>query len=373
MFGRSWKVGSLGGIPIRVDSSWIFIFAFMTYSLWVRATVSHPFIAGGQAVALGVLGSLLFFGTILLHELSHAIAARARGLRVVDITLVFFGGFTNTNTEERGPGAEFLVAAVGPASTLVIGGLFLASGRITGWSGTPLSETFHFLGQWSLLIGAFNLLPGFPLDGGRMLRAGVWGATGNLSRATMVAAAAGLAVGILLIAGGVLQASRGDLGTGVWITVMGWWIISAARGSQQRERMRARLSGGTVSYAMGPPPTAIPAELTLSEALDRYLRGHETESFPVAEAPAIAGFAPSVVGVLTFRSASDVGRIDPLRPVREAAIPMAEVLSVAPETGLAEALDRLGGGRAALVLRDGELVGQITQSDIASWASSQRV
>jgi len=198
-----------------------------------------------------------------------------------------------------------------------------------------------------------------------MLEAAVWRISRNHELGTRIAAWSGMGLGSLLLAGGLLQAIRGDLFLGLWLAIIGMFIFQSARAAEAQIGLRRRLAQATVTEVMEPPPPPIPADLSLSEALDRYLRGHEGEAFPVVD-------DGRVIGMLTFGSARDVGMVDPLRPVRDAVIPLSQVLTVDVSEPLEQVVARLGPGRSALVLDDGRLVGAITGGAVARWAAGRR-
>jgi Zn-dependent protease len=365
MFGRSWRIGTIWGIPVNVDSSWIWIAVLVTYSLWGRFNVEYGNIRAGTALALAVFAAALFFGSVFLHEAAHAVAARLHGIKVFGITLVVFGGFTSARSDEKGPGPAFVISAVGPLTSLALGALFLALSVPTD-SSAPLAASFRYVGRVNLLLAGFNFLPGLPLDGGRMLESAVWRISRNHELGTRIAAWSGMGIGALLLAGGLFEAAvQRELFTGVWFAVIGLFIFQAARAAEAGIGLRRRMAQATVAEVMEPPPPPIPADLSLSEALDRYLRGHEGEAFPVVD-------DGRVIGMLTFGSARDVGMAEPLRPVRDAVIPLSQVLTVDVSEPLEEAVVRLGAGRSALVLDDGRLVGAITGGTVARWVTGRR-
>jgi Zn-dependent protease len=367
VFGRAWRIGKIGGIPVNVDSSWIWIAVLAVYSLWSQLGAHYPELSSTGAFVLAVGAAALFFGSVLLHELAHAVAARVNDIEVTGITLVFFGGFTSTRSDERGPGAAFVIAAAGPLTSFAVAGALLVLARILGESARPVAGAIEYVGFINGLMAVFNVLPGFPLDGGRMLEAATWGITHDHERGTRVAAAAGMAVAAILVAFAVINASRSSssesLLQAVWLVMIASMIFQGARGARQQIGLRKRLSGASVADAMDPPPLAIPADMTLSEALDRFLRGREQEVFPVIEA------GGTVSGVVTFDSARRIGMHDPLRPVRDAVIPLDDVLTATEEEPLDRAVSRLGPGRAALVLRDGRLIGTINGRSVGRWAA----
>jgi len=365
MFGRSFRIATIAGIPVNVDSSWIWIAVLAVYTLWGRFQGRFPEIGDGGALAYAILGALLFFGAVFLHELAHAVSARVSGIRVDGITLVFFGGFTAARSEEKGPGPAFVIAALGPATSLALGGVFLVLSRLTESTGGPLPGLFEYVGVINLFMAGFNVLPGLPLDGGRMLQAAVWRLTRSRARGTRVAARSGMGVGVLLLGVAILEASREDLGGALWLAIIGLFIFQGARASGRQIGLADRLATGTVADAMDPPPPAVPADLSLSETLERFLRGHEGEAFPVVERDG------KVIGMISFSSSRDLGARDPLRPAREALIPLEHVLVAHPDERLDQVSNRLGSQRAALVLRDGELVGAITGGGVHRWSTTR--
>jgi len=168
VFGRSFRIATLRGIPVNVDSSWIWIAVLAVYSLWARFDARFE-LDSGVALLYGVLGAALFFGSVFCHELAHAVTARLAGIRVEGITLVFFGGFTAARSEEKGAGLAFAIAALGPGTSLALGGAFWGLSRLTQGTDGPIPGLFGYLGWVNLFMAVFNVLPGLPLDGGRML------------------------------------------------------------------------------------------------------------------------------------------------------------------------------------------------------------
>jgi Zn-dependent protease len=365
VLGRPWKLATIRGVPVLVDPSWVWIAALVTYSLWARFEALHPQVGQVGALAFALLGSFLFFGAVFLHEGAHAVAARSYDIEVQGITLVLFGGFTSARADARGPMPAFVIAAVGPATSLALAGLFWVLSRLSEGSATPMPGLFGYLGWVNLFMAVFNVLPGLPLDGGRMLRALIWRVSGRRETATRVAAWVGMGLGALLFGLAAFELSRGETFQAVWLAIIGSFILQGARASDRYVGIERRLSAGRVADAMEPPPPAIPAELSLSEALDRFLRGHEAETFPVVE-------GERVIGVISFGSARELGATDPLRPVREATVPLDRVIVVGPQEPLDAVTERLGTERAALVLEDGRLVGLITAGAAYRWALAGR-
>jgi len=251
LFGTSWRVARIAGIDVRVDSSWVVIALLITYSMYLRFSILYKDLSTGAAVGIAILAAVLFFGSVLVHELAHALVSRARGIRVQDITLFLFGGATRARVESRGPGDEFLIAAVGPLTSGLVAALFwavdvFARGALPG----SLIGMFGYLAWVNLLLAGFNLVPGFPLDGGRLLRSLVWRATGSFRRATRIASLAGQAVGWLLVAGGVAFLLAGNLAGGIWFAFIGWFLVQAARASYTELQVRQLLRGVQAQHVM---------------------------------------------------------------------------------------------------------------------------
>jgi Zn-dependent protease/CBS domain-containing protein len=369
MFGTSWRVGRVAGVEVRVDSSWAVIALLVTYSMYLRSSILYPELSGVGALALAILATLLFFGSVLVHELAHALVSQARGIRVQDITLFLFGGATRAKVESRGPGDEFLIALVGPLTSGILAGLFGIVASL-GHDVLPRSlvGTFGYLAWTNLLLAVFNLVPGFPLDGGRLLRSAIWKATGSFGRATRIASAAGQAVGWLLVAAGVASLLAGNLAGGIWFAFIGWFLVQAARASYQELQLRDLLRGVEADDVMAGNLLRIPPEVSLQEAVDDYFMRYDHGAFPVEE-------QGRTVGLLTLRGVRRVPRDQwSSRRVREVMVPLGGQVVVAPDARMDGVLGKLEEGEAGrvLVVQDGEVVGIITPSDLTRWLRRSR-
>lgn len=352
--GNRWKVATVRGIPLYVSTSWFVIAALY---VWLRyEDLSRMFVEPAEAATIAVLAAVLFFGSVLLHEAAHAIMARSLDLPVSAITLVFWGGATETKASGKGPLGEFLVAFVGPATTLALAGVFWLGETLTNGL---VADTMGSLAVLSLIFAGFNALPGFPLDGGRMLLATVWGITGNRRTAMRAAGYGGIGVGVVVGGIAAWMIAGGDIGMAVFLGYVAMILISAGRGMDQRIALRDQLVRGTVADAMRPPPPTVPIEMSLLQALDGYLRGADGQAFPVVD-------AGKVVGTVSIESARKAGGRDPTRPVRDGVRPLAQTPVVAPTETLDDALEWLA-GREGLVLRDGVLVGALGPADVERW------
>jgi Zn-dependent protease/predicted transcriptional regulator len=364
MFGSSWRVGRIAGVEVRVDSSWVVVALLVTYSMYLRVLYLYGSVSTVGAVGLAVLSAVLLFGSVLVHELAHALVSQARGIRVLDITLFLFGGATRARVESRGPGDEFLIAVVGPLTSGILAGLFgIVAGLGGGVLSGPLAGTLGYLGWVNLLLAAFNLVPGFPLDGGRLLRSAIWKATGSLGRATQIASGAGQAVGWLLVAGGVAWLLAGNLAGGIWFAFIGWFLVQAARASYQELQLRHLLGGVEAEDVMAGNLLRIPPDLSLQDAVDDYFMRYDHGAFPVDQ-------QGRTIGLLTLRGVRRVPREQwSARRVRDHMVPLGDQVVVTPDARMDGVLGKLQDSEAGrvLVVQDGEVVGIITPTDLTRW------
>jgi Zn-dependent protease/predicted transcriptional regulator len=369
MFGSSWRVGRIAGVEVRVDSSWVVVALLVTYSMYLRVLYLYGSVSTAGAVGLAVLSAVLLFGSVLVHELAHALVSQARGIRVLDITLFLFGGATRARVESRGPGDEFLIAVVGPLTSGILAGLFgIVAGLGGGVLSGPLAGTLGYLGWVNLLLAAFNLVPGFPLDGGRLLRSAIWKATGSLGRATQIASGAGQAVGWLLVAGGVAWLLAGNLAGGIWFAFIGWFLVQAARASYQELQLRHLLGGVEAEDVMAGNLLRIPPDLSLQDAVDDYFMRYDHGAFPVDQ-------QGRTIGLLTLRGVRRVPREQwSARRVRDHMVPLGDQVVVTPDARMDGVLGKLQDSEAGrvLVVQDGEVVGIITPTDLTRWLRRSR-
>jgi Zn-dependent protease/predicted transcriptional regulator len=364
MFGSSWRVGRIAGVEVRIDSSWAVIALLVTYSMYLRVLFLYGSVSTAGAVGLAILSAVLFFGSVLVHELAHALVSQARGIRVLDITLFLFGGATRARVESRGPGDEFLIAVVGPLTSGILAALFgIVAGLGSDVLSRPLAGTLGYLAWVNLLLAGFNLVPGFPLDGGRLLRSAIWKATGSLRRATQIASGAGQAVGWLLVAGGVAYLLAGNLAGGIWFAFIGWFLVQAARASYQELQLRHMLGGVEAEDVMAGNLLRIPPDLSLQDAVDDYFMRYDHGAFPVDE-------QGRTIGLLTLRGVRRVPREQwSARRVRDHMVPLGDQVVVTPDARMDGVLAKLQDSEAGrvLVVQDGEVVGIITPTDLTRW------
>lgn len=298
MPGRSFRIARIAGIPVGVHPLWLGIVALITWSLGA-GYFPHEIrgIAPVASYALGFASALLLFASILAHEFGHALVARRRGVQVEGIDLWLLGGVARMSSSPRNPGDELRYAAAGPAVTALIGVSFaLVAALLPGSSPAALRALVGYQAEINGLIFVFNLLPAFPLDGGRILRALIWRRTGDLGRATSIAAALGRGFGYALVALGALAALNGAPG-GLWFAVIGFFLATAAGAERMHQQVGAALGNLPASELMSAPVTTVPAQVTVAEA-GRYFAEFRYGAFPVVDA------AAKVVGVLTIDQVS---------------------------------------------------------------------
>jgi Zn-dependent protease/predicted transcriptional regulator len=382
---RGFRVGRLFGVEIRIDWSWALIFVLMTWNLSAIFSAWHPSWSSLEVLAVAVSASLVFFLCILLHELAHSLVAMAYGTRVRSITLLLFGGVSNIEREPRSPGAEFFTAVVGPITSIALGFLFIllsslltplsrvavpeeASAVLTGLG--PVGTLLVWLGPINILIGLFNLIPAFPLDGGRILRAALWSISGNLRRATQWAARMGQAIGWLFIIAGIgmsFGARVPFFGTGLigglWLAFIGWFLNGAAAQTTARLALDDALAGLTVAQLMNMNVTTVPPELTVTALVQDHLVRGADRALPVTRDDELLGLV----------CVSDVRKVSPddwsTTPVFQIMRRVDELATATPEQSLAEAFEGMVRNDIDQlpVVSNGRLVGMLRRLDITRW------
>jgi len=286
------RLGSIFGFEIRIDYSW-FVIAFLI--LWSFSAGVFPERYPGQSpatyLAMGTVGAALFFASLLAHELSHSVVARARGVDVESITLFVFGGMAKTSREAETPRDELAIAGVGPLSSLAIAVLFGFVWQVGDRLGLPVAVTgvARYLAMLNVLLAGFNLLPGFPLDGGRLFRAVVWRVTGDMTRATRWASAGGKTLGYALIAMGALQALGGVVVGGLWLVFIGWFLRTAADLSYRQHVLRDVLLEARASDVMTRDPSTVGPRVSVDDWVEGRLLREPYQAFPVVVDGSISG------------------------------------------------------------------------------------
>jgi Zn-dependent protease/CBS domain-containing protein len=360
---ESFRLGRIAGVAVGVNWSLLVIFALIAVSLSAgRLPAVYPDQSTAAYVVAGLITALLFFTSVLLHEISHAVVAQRNGIEVEGIVLWLFGGVAQLKGDAETPGAAFRIAAVGPFVSFALGLGFLAiAALLDGVGATGLViESAIWLGIINIVLAVFNLFPGAPLDGGRVLRSILWKINGDKNRSWVQAARAGRVVGFVLIGLGILQFAAGAVG-GLWLAFIGWFLLSAARMEESHAMMRGTLGDMRVSRLMSPDPVTAPADITVAQFLDDYVFRHRFSTFPVVDREG------RVVGLAT------VNRVKTVPPMERAsmrlgemATPIDDVAVARPDEEVVEAIERLGGGEdGRLLVLDGQrVVGIISPVDV---------
>ena len=352
------NVGRVLGIPLGVSYSWFVILGLVTFILAHRFGGNHPDWSSAEAWLVGGATSLLFFVSVLIHELSHSVLAVKKGIPVKGITLFIFGGISQIAREAHRPFIEFIIAAVGPLSSLILGGLFMGLYFAIRDMSDHLGAMSLTLALINFSLGVFNLLPGFPLDGGRVLRSVIWGSTGNYWRATTLATRGGQFLALVMIGGGLALLFFGEL-QGLWIAAVGWFLIMAASTNLKQFQLRQALQGYSVQELMSDRYPTVPAGTTLETLATVYVPLVRHLFYAVTKGERFLGTI--TLGAIT-RVPSDRWSTT---TVESAMQPVNEAPSVGPNADGAQALDLIEERSSPWVLvLDGErLLGFVIQED----------
>lgn len=371
MLRNSIRIGRIGGISINIHVSWFLIFILITWSLaGSYFPLNYPAWSLPLYWTVGLVTSILFFVSVLLHELAHSFVARARGLPVHDITLFIFGGVAHLGEEPQTPGTEFLMALVGPLASIVLGVCFGAVWLTAKGVIPPLAALAGYLAFINVLLGFFNLIPGFPLDGGRVLRSILWQATGNLQSATRWASLVGQAVAYLFILAGIAMifgVKIPFLGTGfvngLWFVFIGWFLDNAASSSYRQLTVKNLLAGHKVSEVMSRDCPEVSAGLTLDRLINEHMLPTGARCFPVVERGLVRGLLTlhNIKGVPQGRWATTT--------VEQVMTPVAGLKRVGPEEELWTAMQSMtaDGVNQLPVMDDSQLLGMLGRDNIVSF------
>jgi len=368
MFGKRIKLFKLLGFEVNIDLSWTIIAVLITWSLakglfpyW------HPGLEQETYWLMGVVGALGLFISIVAHEFCHSIVARKFGMPMKGITLFIFGGVAEMGDEPPTAKAEFSMAIVGPLSSLAIAVIFYLIyhwGESVGWN-PPINVVLKYIAYINAILAAFNLLPAFPLDGGRVLRSILWGAKGDLRWATRVSSAIGSAFGIGLIVLGIFQFIYGNIIGGLWMFLIGMFLKNAAQMSYQQLLVRKALEGEKVRRFMNTSPVAVQDSITVEHLVEDYIYKYHYKMFPVMS-------GDKLVGCITTRQVKEIPREAWSREtIREAASECSAENTISPDTDAIKALGLMtqSGVSRLLVVENGRLVGIVTLKDLLDFFS----
>jgi Zn-dependent protease/predicted transcriptional regulator len=327
------RVGRVFGIPIYVHPSWFVIFALITFSLATQFTQQHPRWSHAQHWSLGILTSLLFFGSVVFHELAHSIVATRYRIPVASITLFVFGGIARIGREPNSAKQDFNIAIAGPLSSYFLSGVFWLLFRL--FSRSEMIGALAFWLAWvNFGLATFNLVPGFPLDGGRIFRALVWGLTHSYERATRLAARSGRLIAYAMIVFGSWHALSGDFIGGLWIAFIGWFLLTAAQESVAQVAVRAALAGLGASDVMSQEIPTIGRETSLEEYGKQVLRTGRRCHLVISNG--------RLLGMMNVHALNTVPHKEwPVTSVQAAMVPRDKLLWAAPDQPLLPLLERM--------------------------------
>jgi Zn-dependent protease/CBS domain-containing protein len=376
----------LFGIRILIHPSWLFIFFLVTWSLAQGIFLSwHPDWAPGMRWGIAVAAALLFFFSVLLHELAHSLMAKAQGIPVKRITLFLFGGVSNIEREPASPKSEFLISVVGPATSIFLGFLFSILAALSGAVRpdgmtdpmrtlaqlSPLATLLTWLGPVNITVGVFNMIPAFPLDGGRILRSIIWSVTKNFRQATALSSGVGKAFGWLLILTGVVMAlglqvpflGRGIF-SGLWLAAIGWFLNSAATAANQQAMLQDVLEDVPVSRIMRSDVPVVDAETSIESLVNDWIVGTDERAFPVMNDE------DRMLGLVCLHDVRKIPRSEwKTTKVKDIMTPVEELSSALPEEDVANAMERLMSRdvRQIPVIQNGQFIGMLRRRDIVRW------
>jgi len=359
-------IGRIMGIPIGLDYSWFLIFVLLTWSFAVNYYPAefHDWAAPTYWLT-GAATAILLFVSVLIHELGHSVIALRYKIPIRNITLFLFGGVAQMAAEPTSASAEFWISIAGPATSFGLAALFYL---FTGFVGAvpPLLGLVKYLAYMNFSLVVFNLLPGFPLDGGRVFRAIVWGLSHNFQKATRIAAGAGRFVAFLFIVLGVWQVFAGNIGNGLWIAFIGWFLDSAASSQVQQQRVQSLLAGHKVSSAMNRRFIEIPANVSVQQLVDKHILTSGGRAFVVKRKNKVAG-------LLTLHRVREVPRAQwSATRVDQVMIPEAHMKRTRPDAELWECFSAMNrdGVNQLPVMTHGEISGMLTREDIITYIHS---
>lgn len=338
--GSAFNLGRIFDIQFRLHYTWFIIFLLITFSLsWQVFPALYPGWTGLTYWIIGIVTSLLFFASVVAHELAHSLVARFYGIPVKGITLFIFGGVAQMAREAARPGVELKMAAAGPACSLVIGGLFALLWLSTQGVIEPIAALAFWLAQINVVLAVFNLIPGFPLDGGRVFRSLLWRFTGNYRRSTQIAVRVGQGVGYLFILLGILVILLRPFGlgwfSGLWLAFIGWFLENAASSSYRQVKWRDTLHGFSASQVMTSVYPTVPSNITVRELVQDYILTGGHHVFMVAD-------EGRLVGILTLDDIKSVSQPSwEATPVREIMTPVDKLKVVHPDQDALSLLEQM--------------------------------
>ena len=366
------RFGRIFGIEVGLHYSWFLIALLIVMSLGSQFTANHPEWGQGVIWAISIVTAMFFFAALLAHEMSHALMARSHGLSTRSITLFALGGVASIETEPKDPKTEFWVGIIGPIASAIIGAVCLALAWMGGWApgvtpATPGVAMLVWLGYINVMLAVFNLVPGFPLDGGRILRSIVWGITKDGAKSTRIAARIGQFVALCFIAIGILRFFGGQGFGGLWIAFIGWFLLTAASASMVQTRLTADLSGVRVSEIMTRDCAIVDGRSNLQTFVDEHLLRSGQRCFIVQR-------DDEIVGLITPHEIKAVERQRwPYTTVLDVMRPLDDIHTVTPTTPVVDALETMGRDdvNQLPVVSDHHLEGVISRGNIVQFLQTR--
>jgi Zn-dependent protease/predicted transcriptional regulator len=363
MFGKRIPLFKLFGFTVRIDLSWLIIAVLITWSL-AKGLFPHYFTGFSNRIYwwMGIAGAVGLFMSIIFHEFCHSLVARKFGMQMKGITLFIFGGVAEMESDPGSPKAEFLMAVAGPISSIFLGAVLYfihMAGQNIGWS-KPLNGVLQYLMVINFILAGFNLLPAFPLDGGRVLRSILWGVKGNLRWATHVASDLGSAIGIFLIVFGILNFIAGAFIGGIWYLLIGLFIRSASQMSYKQLLIRNVLAGEEIQRFMKTDPITVSPSVSIEQLVNDYFYKYHYKMFPVTN-------GDSLIGCITSKQVRELPREEwEQYSVRDVMIRCSDENVISPKTDALQALsimNRTGNSRL-MIVDNNQLLGIVTLKDM---------
>jgi Zn-dependent protease/predicted transcriptional regulator len=359
----SISLGRIMGIPIRIHYTLWFVFILIAWTLASDyMPQQYPGLSRLTYWAIGIASAIILFASILIHELSHSYVAKKNGLPIARITLFFFGGVSELTQEPRDAALEVRMAAAGPLMSYLIAGVLAVSWYVGKLAGAPvaLTATLGYAALINTVLGTFNLLPAFPLDGGRVFRGSVWKRSKNLVGATRTATRVSEAFSLLMMLGGIFLIIRGDFVDGLWVIVLGWFIRSGAETSLRQTLVGEVLTGVTVADVMTSNVLTVPPDITVQQVISDYFLIHHHAGYPVVK-------NGQVLGVVTLQGVRAIPKEKrEYTTVQEAMIPSERGVTVDPSTGALDAMSKMASNNMSsiLVVDQGRLAGVVAREDV---------
>ncbi|MEK7397336.1 MAG: site-2 protease family protein [Candidatus Poribacteria bacterium] len=359
---NSFQIGRIFGISIRIDYTWFVIFALI---VWTLGSHYFPQLYPNWSMyiywLMGIITAIIFFSSVIAHELAHSLVSKARGVPVRSITLFIFGGVAEISDEPKKPGSEFWMAIAGPLTSFGIAFIFILLYFASGRGKTPFSAMSLWLSYINLSIAIFNLIPGFPLDGGRVLRSIIWKITGSLKSATRSASIVGRIVAYLFILWGIWRIFfNNDVFGGIWIAFIGWFLENAASSSYRQMALRDTLQGVKVRDIMISDCAILLGQLTVRGLVDNYILHSNHQCFPISD-------GNNIIGVITLKMIKEIPQDQwETTTMKEAMIPLDEIIAVHPDEEVFTVMQKMTVEQIYQfpVMENGQLIGLVSRDNI---------